>query len=356
MDNIRQLKDHEVIENEAAQWVWRLDDDQVSEETQAAFEAWLKEDPRHQRVMDDYSSLWGQLDLLQASRREERIRTVSRGIDAQEGGRVTPSAWRYGAIAACLAMLVVALVFTGGPDQATGTGPQMIAERGNNYTTAVGEFRTVTLEDGSVIEMNTDTELTVRFDRAARHVELARGEAHFNVAKNPRRPFVVTANGASVRAVGTAFNVRSVRQAPIEVMVTEGTVEVTEYALGTESPQAPTGGEQLFLTAGQSIRVDQVRPTQIAAVSPADLDRELAWRKGMLVFEGEPLESVVEELSRYTDVRFVIVDDAIRQKQVGGYFRTGDLDALLSVLEEGLSIKIERRDDDIILMSDQSAG
>lgn len=353
MNNVRRLKDRSLIEDEAAAWVWRLDDEPVSANTLAAYEAWLKEDPRHGRVIEEYRALWGRLDSLQTLCREERIRTVSRGIDEQEGDRAIPSARRYGAIAACLVLTVAVLVFAGRPALLpVTTADTIVASAERVHETLVGEFRTVTLDDGSVIEMNTDTKLTVIYGTTARRIELERGEAHFNVAKDPQWPFVVTANGAAVRAVGTAFNVRSMRDAPTEVLVTEGTVEVTEYGMSTEVPGPSRDSEQVYLTAGQSIRVDQTAPAQIASISPGDLDRELAWRKGMLIFEGEPLANVVEELSRYTDIRFVFIDDAIRQRRVGGYFRTGDVETLLSVLEEGLSIRIERQGNDLILLSD----
>lgn len=351
-----------MIDDEAAEWVWRLDDDDVRPETRAEFRKWLDADPRHRKAVEDFKEIWGRLDELAVLKHDSKLKHVRRGVDEDELQRHFPiplRAVRYGAIAAslCIAVLATFLLM----------GPRIASPDTASYATAVGQQRTVELADGSIVELNTNTIVEVDYSGAERLVRLKKGEAHFVVAKNPEKPFIVKAADTEVRAVGTAFNVyiapEGLTGAPVEVIVTEGKVEVTRspetmpaqsvaFAEPGENPPAP-----VFLEAGESLRAqapvrEQWGPQLVAAVTETDLERELAWRKGMLIFEGEPLEKAVEELSRYTEARFVIVDDAIRGRRVGGYFQTGDVDSLLSVLEEGLFITVQRQGDMVILLSD----
>ena len=141
--------------------------------------------------------------------------------------------------------------------------------------------------------------------------------------------------------------------APVQVIGTEGEVEVTKaQAVSPTSAEAGVSPEAVYLEAGESLGSDTDAPGRVVTVSRAAMEKELAWRNGMLVFEGDPLEFVVEELSRYTQARFVIVDDSIRARRVGGHFKTDDVDGLLSVLEKGLSIEVRRQGNSVILLAD----
>ncbi len=362
LSNVHRIKDKSAIDDEAAEWVWRLDDEDVQPEAKAAFQRWLDADPRHRKAVEDFKEIWGRLDELAVLKHDSKIRTVRRGVNEDELQRAFPvplRTVRYGAIAASLCIVALATFLF--------MGPRIASPDTANYATAVGQQRVVELADGSIVELNTNTIVEVDYSGAERLVRLQKGEAHFVVAKNPDRPFIVKAGDTAVRAVGTAFNVyiapEGVTGAPVEVIVTEGKVEVTKASEAVPAQSvaiAETGGSlpsPVFLEAGESLRAqapvrEQWGPQLVAAVTETDLERELAWRNGMLIFEGEPLEKAVEELSRYTEARFVIVDDAIRDRRVGGYFRTGDVDSLLSVLEEGLFITVQRQGDMVILLSD----
>ncbi len=346
MSNVHRIRDRAEIDEEAARWVWRLDAEDLSAETRAAYKAWLKVDPRHACAIEEYSKIWDRLDDLAVVKSDSKIKTVRRGVNQEERQRrfPVPLGWaRYGAVAAVLFVAIVSTLVFINP----GVTPDPVIA---NYATAVGQQRPVTLFDGSIANMNTNSIIEVDYSGTERIVRLEKGEVYFTVAKNPERPFIVEAGDMLVRAVGTAFSVYITPGAPVQVIVTEGTVEVTKTPpLTQEGPPSP---QAIVLEAGEALGGSAALPGQVSVVSEADIAKELAWRRGMLVFEGDSLEFVVEELSRYTQARFIIVDDSIRQRRVGGNFKTDDVEGLLSVLEEGLSIEVRRQGTSIILLAD----
>lgn len=340
MSNVHRIKDADAIRQEAGEWIWRLDDEDAGDETRREFRLWLNSDPRHREAYDHLSKVWTGLDGLRVLKNDVRLASIRRGVREEEWRsrfRVPLPAVRVAAIAASLLLIATAAVITAGRYSAE-PDVQLIA-------TAVGQQRSATLADGSVVDLNTNTIVEVDFGSRERVVRLEKGEAHFEVAKNAARPFLVVAGDTTVRAVGTAFNVHRLPDAPVKVIVTEGKVEV---AMANQAPQ-----DRVLLEAGQALQAEGVS-SQVAAVAPKTIEKQLAWRQGMLIFESETLENVVEELSRYTEVRFVIVDDAIRERPVGGYFRTDDIDGLLSVLESGLDVEVQRQDDSLVFLSDAS--
>lgn len=350
MENVHHLKDLDTIEDEAALWVVRLEDKECGPETVAGFQAWLKEDPRHKTVAEQYQTLWTRFDELGVIKQDMKVAIVRDGLNEAELRRrlpFPPLVARFGAIAATLVFAIAVTFFF--------TRTDVSVHNAETYATAVGQTRSVTLDDGSVLDLNTNTIIEVDYSEAERRIVLVKGEAHFEVAKNPDRPFIVDAGDTEVKAVGTAFNVHRTPDAPVEVIVTEGKVEVSRRLLpesGTlKGATAATPTEApIFLEAGQSLGLT-AEPQKVALVTERELDQKLAWRDGMLIFLGEPLEDVVDELSRYSDVRFVIMDDEIRHESVGGYFKMNDVDALIASLEEGLGVKVERRSDSVVLLS-----
>lgn len=350
MSNVHKIRDRRKIDDEAAQWVWRLDAGDMSPEMQSEYQAWLGADVRHREAIDEYSKVWHRLDDLAVLKSDSKVRTVRHGVNEEERQRLFPVPLRWVRLGAAVALLGVAVFMTyhfANPK----TPP--LAVTSESYATAIGQQRTVELADGSVVEMNTNSIIDIDFTASERLVRLNRGEVHFAVAKNPDRPFVVEAGDTRVRAVGTAFSVYVVPQAPVQVIVTEGEVEVTKaQSVSPTSAEARVSPEAVYLEAGESLGSDTDAPGRVVTVSRAAMEKELAWRNGMLVFEGDPLEFVVEELSRYTQARFVIVDDSIRGRRVGGHFKTDDVNGLLSVLEKGLSIEVRRQGNSVILLAD----
>jgi transmembrane sensor len=188
----------------------------------------------------------------------------------------------------------------------------------------------------------------VDFSAPKRNIRLLYGEAHFEVAKDKSRPFNVHAGGGIVRAVGTAFTVRLRKQDAVEVTVEEGRV-----ALGNSDPLDVSGAsiESLValqplaeLTAGQSATFSKQVNT-LTHLEASEIKRKLAWRQGLLAYSGDPLFSVVEDVSRYTDINIKIRDVALRNLSVAGYFRVGEVEAFLESLELTFGVNVEHIDE-----------
>jgi len=212
------------------------------------------------------------------------------------------------------------------------------------------------LPDGSRVELNRDADLVVDFSGALRRVTLRRGEAHFEVAKDPQRTFVVVAGGVEVRAVGTAFSVGVAPEA-IEVLVTEGQVAVENVV--PAAPVAREGGVVAgpapVFGAGNRIRVDvsaAVAPAggaQASMVSDEEIRRQLAWRVPRLEFSGTALAQALPMFNAHGGARLVLADPSLGRLQLSGVLRANDIESLLRLLEGEFGIVTERRGGELIL-------
>jgi transmembrane sensor len=209
------------------------------------------------------------------------------------------------------------------------------------YRTAVGEQRIVLLPDDSIMTLNTDTRIRVHYSDEERRIELQRGEALFEVAVQSGRPFVVAAGSGVVRAVGTAFTVY-LRTDAVDVTVTEGAVEVSGVAEPVAAPSGPAFPARV-LTESHKLRY-QKNVVETVTVSAEELRRALAWRHGMLDFEAAPLSDVITEANRYIRDRFVIVAPELETLEFTGYFRAGDVDLLIKLLESNDILRTTRVD------------
>jgi transmembrane sensor len=189
-----------------------------------------------------------------------------------------------------------------------------------DYSTGKGEQRSVTLADGSRVTLNTDSALAIHFDDSARRVELLQGEAFFEVAKREHQPFVVTAEGRSVRAVGTAFNVQ-LRPSQTKVELVEGIVEIED------------GQHRERLHAGQTALIGA---DHIAVPSASPSANMALWREGYLQFDGLPLREAVAQINRYRPGRVLLLNDALADKRVSGLFRLDALDQALASLKSAV--------------------
>jgi len=216
--------------------------------------------------------------------------------------------------------------------------------------TDVGAFQKLDLPDGSVVQLNTDSAIKVHYSDHERRVELLRGEAHFDVAKNPARPFIVAAHHVAVRAVGTAFNVR-LRDDAVDVLVTEGKVQVNDAVQGGSLlPAAPDHAGPPLLVQGESVRVKLAAEAEksappvvaISEVGGVEMQRALAWQERRLEFEDWPLADVVAEFNRYNRTKLVIVDPALNAKRFSGTFRADAYEPFVRLLEENFGVASER--------------
>ncbi|WP_147253012.1 FecR domain-containing protein [Thalassospira profundimaris] len=206
-----------------------------------------------------------------------------------------------------------------------------------DYATGIGEQKTITLADGTVVHLNTASALSVHYTPTRREVHLQAGEAWFDVHKNPNRPFVVMAGNGQARAVGTSYDVALVDDA-VHVRVSEGIVAVSaangEAAASTaDLPDASSlenGGVRVL--AGQQVAYDA--SGRLGAVRTFDDAGQSAWRRGKLIFNQQPLNAVIADIQRYRKGRIVLINQGLASLKVSGVFDLHDLDDLLKSIDE----------------------
>lgn len=375
-----QFPDRDLIAKQAAAWVATIDRG-LREDEEQRLNSWLADSPLHGEALVQLATTWDLLDILNPIAKILPIDSVqlddhqlSQGgqnvkeqqpagaVALTQGNAAANAYFRPIAIAAGLALFAVTALFSlplinsddGVPSpqivevQATPEQPLVDVQE---FVTEVGEQSNITLSDGSQIKLNTDTVVSVQFTPSQRKIELRRGEAYFDVAKNPERPFVVLTHASRVTAVGTAFSVDVSHIEDIEVLVAEGRVKV-DRLLQNQAGSARPGGfisaasTPVFLSQGQKVSLN----LDNAEVSDDhDIDSALAWREGMIIFTGQSLEHAIQEIDRYIPLDFQISDPDIATIPVGGFFKTGDLDQLLVILEDNFGVQSERQGDRILL-------
>lgn len=347
------------LERAAAEWALRLQSG-LRDDEQREFEAWLQRDPRHAATfaeMDETSRL---LDQLRDPALADADVAASEALFAADTP-TAPGHWRWLAPVALAAAAVVMMA---------GIFSVKLRTARENYSaslaTELGASRTMEMPDGSVLRLNTDSVVEVAYTASERRVRLKRGEAFFSVAKNPQRPFWVDVGTVSVRAVGTAFNVRF-RSHSVEVLVKEGKVSVNQAVAMDATPaaavaEAGDSAPEHLLVAGEQATVslpakDTREPPRIlvAAVAAQRLESTLAWQKGRLEFTDTPLADVVAEFNRYNRHQLAIGDPSLGAEPFGGTFAPQGYEAFLEVLEQSFGIVGERRGNETILRRDPAS-
>jgi transmembrane sensor len=305
---MRTTKIVQPISEQAARWVVRAAAGALNPEQQRELDVWLNADPRHRGAYIRARAQWADLDRLAALH-----------------GPASPEA------AACEKRPRISrreLLAAGVAAIALGGGLSWMVLRGGRerYASGIGEVRRIALEDGSTLLLNTDSEVTVWFGEHKRNIQLIRGEALFEVAHDRERPFFVAVNDIVVRAVGTAFAVR-LEAAQVDVTVTEGMVEVTEPAAAPRPAQPgppASDSETRRVAANERVVITHARAAQVQSITPAEADRRLAWRAGMVSFDGESLQTAVAEINRHNRRQILVDDQALGAKPIVGVFRATD--------------------------------
>jgi transmembrane sensor len=342
MSEVVKLRTRAEIEEEAAAWVWRMEAGATAGADPEGFDAWLRQDPRHRRAVDELLKVWESLDALAQGPRMQPLPALTVPLPHEAASRPHEHRplWLTAAAAVLVAAVAVAIWLNKGSES------QVLA-------TAVGQHRNVILADGSTVSLNTNTIVETNIGHRSRDLYLRKGEAHFEVARDRSRPFLVHAGDAVVQAIGTEFEVRVRADQHVDVLVTEGRVEVRPDA-AAPPPQAldaqrePTAVVTVrALSAGQALSTATTNYA-ITPVSQEQLASELAWREGAVVFDSEPLSEAIAEIQRYTDARIVISDPDIATLPVGGRFKTDDLQGFLDGLQAALPITIRRTADGMV--------
>ena len=300
----------EDIYDQAALWAAKVDAGSLAAAEQSALDEWLDADIRHFGAFAQATAL----------------------LQPQHGVPVRPALSRRrlvigGSVAAAVTFAAAPLA--------------ILLMRGQRYATKIGEMREVSLDDGSVISLNTDSEVLVDYTKALRAIELVGGEALFDVAKDKARPFVVRARNTQVRAVGTSFSVRMLPAEPVEVLVREGVVEVTR----PDVPVAPA----VRIAANTKALAPKDAPIAAKPVTITEVARTLAWREGRIAFHGETLTEAAAEFARYSDTRIRIDDPAIAREKVTGLFVSSDPIGFAKAIATSFDLRAEIGDREVRL-------
>jgi transmembrane sensor len=321
---------------EAAAWIARLHGEDRTASVEIGFKRWLAASPEHRAAFEMANDIWAGTEHLPKPSTPAFVRWPKAGL------LIT---WPRALAAAA----VIASV-------AVGIG---LYSRDSGLTTRIGEQRTLSLEDGTRISLNTASRIHVRYDRTARRVELDQGEAYFEVAKHPDWPFIVIAGGRQVVARGTAFLVRR-DEGSLAVTLVEGKVTVAPagetvppatamptYAAGSVAgsniPEQPASGgaaADITLAPGQRLTfVDHERPK----IDKPEIERVTAWQRGQVILDHTSLAEAVAEMNRYSDVELKIEEPEARRAEVTGIFRLGDSAAFAQAVAETYHLQVADR-------------
>ena len=301
----------------ASAWLARLQRDGVSEADAIEFETWLAESSANVDAYRRALALWHEYEaaaeavLVELAAANRPARAVARpGLSRR---------WLVGggggfAVAAGLAIAVMPALLAGPAIQ--------------SYATGKGQHQRITLADGSVVDLDAETKLSVSFSRSARRVTLADGEAIFDVAHDAGRPFTVAASNHVVRVVGTQFDVRN-RHDGLSVTVARGKVDV-------RPAKAATSGRAFLLTAGQRLEIDRTGLERLSAVDPQET---FSWRSGRLVYRAEPLANVVADLNRQFVEQIEVSDPELGRTPVTGVIVLDDQASVVARLSLMLPIR-----------------
>ena len=333
----------------AARWLV-LQDRGLTAAEQDEFFDWLAADPRHGEWLERQRATWQSLDKLVMWCPEHSAEPNPDLLSQTLASRRRLRRWRwFGSLA--LAAAAAAVLISVWPI-VPGTAPAAAAPPPVEWIAQGFERRQ--LEDGSMVELTGGTRLWLEYTSAERRLRLLEGEAHFTVAKNPARPFVVSVSGVDLRALGTAFNVQLDRR-QVEVVVTHGRVQVLRAAGFGTGADALAKVEVPVLTAGDSVVVplDGSRPSVVSRVPEEEM---VLWaargQPRMFDFNATPLGVVAEEFNRAVGKRLVIADERLKALPIVLSFRSDNVEGFVRLLELTADVKAEFQGDTIVLRSD----
>jgi len=310
----------EPLFTEATTWFFRLSAEDITLAECEAFDHWLISSPQHAEAWQAVQQLYAALEAPAKTIRQQGLPVSTKPIR-----RRFSFAQAASVIMVCGSVLMVYWQ------------PDVLQNLQSDYHTATGEQRQIVLADGSKILLNTDSAVTVDVANTERKVRLLRGEAFFEVAHAPQRPFWVEAGVARARVTGTAFSVGRDVDA-VTIAVVQGRVETsTEGSPGRITP----------LTAGESARYQD---QQLAGVQHIDVQKTLAWRQGQLVFVQATLADVVAQINRYRPGRLLITDEQLKNRPITAVFSVNRLDDAVKALEQTFGVRARRFADYWVLL------
>lgn len=315
--------------DQAFAWVVALRGEKVSEKNLEDFSVWLTVDGSHQLAWDEALELWQTMGAVSYLPVDELLAETSAETPAEPQSvpgfglmDKLQSLWKPMALAFSLAAVGFIAVFNFHPQDEI-------------YAAGTGQYLAVTLADGSVVELNTNSEISVSLTENTREVALHRGEVFFTVATDKDRPFTVDVAGATVRAVGTAFNIYRVTDQSTLVSVSEGIVRVEEAGGSSVS-----SAQSKLLTVDEALEIDSVRGLSETKIKNV---QATAWRQGQLLFENTSIGDAVEMLNRYLHKKVIVADDVSRSIKISGTFSSRQKKETLAAVAQALGLELTPR-------------
>lgn len=308
-------------DEQAAEWAIRLENGDLSYEDDHALAAWLADSERNQGALLRAEAA---LSLL------NRGRAFTDNVERQSSVQLSfkramrSKALAFGSIVTIAASVLLFAI---------------VVPRPTVLATQVGEIRRVPLNDGSIVTLNTGSEVKVAMKPSQRTLQLENGEAWFSVAHDKKRPFLVEAGDIRVKAVGTAFSVRR-RPGGADVFVTEGVVEIWHVGPDGRRLRLPAGSRAFFSSTDE--------PDEVHAVTD-EIERRLAWRRGEIILSGESLGYAITEFNRYNTSKLVVESRALAEEPLVGSFNIDQPEQFASSAARLFGASVERRNQEIVI-------
>lgn len=312
---------------DAARWCVRLGEGEMTSAARSEFTQWLTSDPAHRAAFDHAVQAWQDVSAAEATPeiialRVAALASLRRAQRARSGPWLLGIKARWLLAASVVIALLLGILIQGYPST-------------QHYTSGIGQRQTIPLADGSAVNLDAASEVLVRYSRAKRTLQLLRGRAKFQVAKDASRPFVVRAADREIVATGTMFSVEIVHQ-EVQVILYQGHVSV----MGPDSVRtALVAGDELIA----AISLPRVH------IEKANVARSLGWESDQLEFVDEPLASAVERVNRYARSPIAIGDATTASERISGVFTAGDTHAFIEGITAVSAVKAEERDGRVVL-------
>ncbi|MCI2284815.1 FecR domain-containing protein [Colwellia sp. MSW7] len=327
------------IDDEASIWLVRLDNGNLSNQSRKELKAWLLADKRHPAALNAMADVWDGIDEVLINISDEK---TSAKVSLWP---VIKPIFKPFALAASVSFVAIFIWFA---------MPENIQR--NSYATLIGQQMDATFDDGSIIHLNTNSRIETEFTDDKRVIKLIKGEALFEVAHDPSRPFIVYAGNRLVQAIGTKFVVHLAPE-NIQVTVTDGKVKMSKVALNTELADIKELNnlamqkDDVYIAKGEKVIVGSNQAPKLTHINPDSIERELSWLDGKLIFDNEELFDVIEEINRYLDIQIVLKDPSLHNIPISGRFDLKDSEALIEAIELSFNMTSQQLGSNKILLT-----